>query len=73
MQMMTEKEAAIYLAVKPKTLRQWRWAGRGPRFHRYHRMGGAIRYDLRDLEDYRHQARERSRVWLGGELAAMAS
>ena len=60
--MMTEKEAAIYLAVAPKTLRQWRCYGKGPRYFRYSSTGGSIRYDRRDLDRWLSTARKRSDV-----------
>jgi hypothetical protein len=58
--MMTEKEAAIYLAVAPKTLRQWRCYGKGPPFYRYEVGGGVIRYNRVDLDFWLMQARARS-------------
>ena len=44
-----EKDAAAILCVKVPTLRRWRWAGGGPRFLK---IGGAVRYDLADLEAF---------------------
>ncbi len=44
-----EKDAAAILCVKVPTLRRWRWAGKGPRFLK---IGGAVRYDLADLEAF---------------------
>ena len=44
-----EKDAAAILCVKVSTLRKWRWAGKGPRFLK---LGGAVRYDLADLEAF---------------------
>jgi hypothetical protein len=42
--LLTEKEAAAILGARVQTLRNWRWRGEGPRFHkiglrlvRYHR------------------------------------
>jgi len=44
-----ESEAAELLAVKPSTLRRWRWAGHPPRFLK---IGGAVRYDPADLQEF---------------------
>lgn len=45
-----EKDAAAYLAVEEKTLRNWRWLGKGPKFVKL--AGGAIRYDDAELAAY---------------------
>lgn len=45
----TEKQAAEYLSLQSETLNRWRWAGKGPR---YYRVGGAIRYKLKDLDAF---------------------
>ena len=45
----TENEAAAFLAIKPATLRRWRWAGQGPAFCK---LGGAVRYRQQDLEAF---------------------
>ena len=42
-------EAAAYLDVKPATLEQWRWNGRGPR---YCKLGRSCRYRITDLNDF---------------------
>ena len=44
-----ERQAASFLCLKPATLRQWRCRDYGPS---YHRLGGAIRYHLSDLEKF---------------------
>ena len=44
-----EAEAADYLGLSVKTLRRWRWAGKGPRFLK---LGGAVRYDPADLKAF---------------------
>ena len=46
---MTESDAAEYLNLAVSTLRRWRWAGRGVPFIK---IGGAVRYDLQDLDGY---------------------
>ena len=47
--MMDAHEAGEYLNVKPATLGQWRYSGRGPK---YSKLNGLIRYKLKDLMDY---------------------
>jgi excisionase family DNA binding protein len=46
---LTTTEAAAYLSVKPTTLEQWRWNGRGPRFAK---IGRTVRYRQVDLDDF---------------------
>jgi predicted DNA-binding transcriptional regulator AlpA len=41
--------AAHYLGLELSTLHRWRRAGVGPRFVK---MGGAIRYNTTDLDDF---------------------
>lgn len=43
---LTEREAATYLCISPKTLARWRCVHKGPRVHKF---GGAVRYKLDDL------------------------
>ncbi len=52
-----EQEAARVLDLSVKTLRRWRWAGKGPRFLK---IGGAVRYDPADLEAFMRDARRTS-------------
>lgn len=52
-----EFETARYLGLSVKTLRRWRWAGKGPAFRK---IGGAVRYHPRDLESFVEAARRRS-------------
>ena len=49
--LITEKEAAEYLAVKVTTLQQWRFHGKGPKFYK---LGGsgAVRYKWEDLQEF---------------------
>lgn len=42
-------EAAKRLDVKPQTLKDWRHAGRGPR---YIKLGRSVRYDPADIDAY---------------------
>lgn len=44
---MDERQLAAMTGLKAKTLRRWRVFGRGPRFHK---LGGAVRYEIRDVE-----------------------
>lgn len=46
---LTTPEAAVYLNVKPATLEQWRWNGRGPR---YCKIGRSCRYRIADLDAF---------------------
>jgi len=44
------KAAATYLSASPNTLRQWRSAGKGPR---YHTVGGTmVRYHTDELDAF---------------------
>jgi len=49
--LLTDKEAAAFLNVKPNTLAAWRCTKRveGPR---YVKMGGAVRYPMHELEAF---------------------
>jgi DNA-binding transcriptional MerR regulator len=47
--LMTSKEAAVYLRISEDTLRRWRCRGLGPK---YIRINGRILYRLRDLERF---------------------
>ena len=55
-----ERDAANYLGLSPRTLQQWRYLGRGPRFVRV--SDRCIRYRMRDLDD-----------WLASRLVETAS
>lgn len=48
-QLLTEADAAAFLAMRPATLRRWRWARKGPTFCK---IGGAVRYRHADLEAF---------------------
>ncbi|MBA3007771.1 MAG: helix-turn-helix domain-containing protein [Proteobacteria bacterium] len=43
------EEAAAFLQVKPATLEQWRWSGKGPLFVK---LGRAVIYRKSDLDDF---------------------
>ena len=51
--LINEHEAARRLGIQPCTLRRWRWAGQGPRFHK---IGRAVRYAESDLQSFVVQA-----------------
>ena len=55
--LLREAEAARHCAVSHLTLRRWRWAGKGPAFHK---IGAAVRYDLADLEEFIASGRRHS-------------
>ena len=54
--LLSPKEAAAHLGLKPQTLRKWRVSGRGPR---YLRLGDSSRarvaYRLADLDEWLDQ------------------
>ena len=54
---LTEAEAARILGLEPATLRQWRFLGREPA---YHKFGSAVRYDPREPERFIACARRSS-------------
>ena len=45
----TEAEAATYLRVTPKTLKNYRYRGDGPKYRKH---GGRVVYHIDDLQDY---------------------
>lgn len=45
-----EKTAADHIGVKPSTLQQWRWLGKGPRYIRF--SNRCIRYRREDLDAF---------------------
>lgn len=47
--LLREIDAAAYLGLAPKTLARWRWAGKGPAFHK---LGAAVRYSIEELDLY---------------------
>jgi len=49
MQHLDQKGLAERWAVSPRTLEQWRWQGRGPR---YLKIGGRVVYRLSDIEAF---------------------
>lgn len=55
--LLREREAAEILTLKVTTLRRWRWSGRGPR---YLKLGGAVRYQLADIEAFKEASQRAS-------------
>lgn len=47
--LVNELDAAAMLGLSVKTLRRWRWEGRELP---YVKLGGAVRYDLADIDAY---------------------
>ena len=64
--LVNEAGAALVLSLSVKTLRRWRWAGRGPRFIK---IGAAVRYDPADLVAFIEAGRRQSTSDLGQEAA----
>lgn len=52
-----EHETAKLLGLSVKTLRRWRWVGKGPRFLK---VGAAVRYADQDITAYLDAAQRRS-------------
>ena len=50
MQHLDQKHLAKRWLVSPRTLEQWRWQGRGPR---YLKINGRVIYRLPDIEAFR--------------------
>jgi hypothetical protein len=49
MQHLDQKHLAERWLISPRTLEQWRWQGRGPR---YLKIGGRVVYRLADIEAF---------------------
>ena len=64
--LVNETAAATILALSVKTLRRWRWAGKGPRFLK---LGAAVRYDQGDLAAFIEAGRRTSTSALDPEAA----
>jgi hypothetical protein len=46
---LTEPQLAEWLAISPRTLQQWRFVGRGPKFVK---VGAAVRYSPEAVADW---------------------
>lgn len=46
---MTQEQLANRWHLSPRTLEQWRWLGKGPRFLK---IGARVLYDDKDIESY---------------------
>ena len=64
--LLKEREVARFLTLEVATLRRWRWSGRGPRFLK---LGGAVRYELADIEAFKEASRRASTSDPGPEIA----
>jgi predicted DNA-binding transcriptional regulator AlpA len=64
--LLDETNAARILGLSVKTLRRWRWAGKGPAFRK---LGRAVRYALSDLEAFIASALRTSTSDNGGGLS----
>ena len=53
--------------MSPRTLEQWRWQGRGPKFLK---VGGRVIYHLADVEQYEDECRRDSTTHQIGQAAA---
>jgi excisionase family DNA binding protein len=60
--LVNEIEAARQLGISVKTIRRWRWAGRGPVFRK---IGGSVRYHPADLEAFIEAGRRQSTAEAG--------
>lgn len=49
MQALTQKDLAVRWRISPRTLEQWRWLGKGPRFIK---VGARVIYPLEFVEAY---------------------
>lgn len=55
--LLTDKEAAPLLGVAPATLRSWRCRGIGPAYVKFAGLRGGVRYDVRDIAEFRERCR----------------
>jgi predicted DNA-binding transcriptional regulator AlpA len=51
--MLNERQVAETLGLSVTTLRSWRCREKGPRFHKF---GGAVRYDSAEIERFKFQS-----------------
>jgi len=55
--LLSDKEAAPLLGVAPATLRSWRCRGIGPAYVKFAGLRGGVRYDVRDIAEYKERCR----------------
>lgn len=55
--MLTTKEVAAYLKLKPTALNQMRYRGEGPTFHK---LGSSVRYLKSDIDEWVSASRRTS-------------
>jgi hypothetical protein len=55
--LLTDIEAAPLLGVAPATLRSWRCRGIGPAYLKFAGLRGGVRYDVRDIAEYKERCR----------------
>ena len=48
----TQEQLAEHWHMSPRTLEQWRWLGKGPRFLK---IGGRVLYDEDQIADYENR------------------
>jgi excisionase family DNA binding protein len=53
--LLSEREVAKRLGIAVATVRRWRWSGRPPL--PFVRIGGSIRYELDDIEEFIRRGR----------------
>jgi len=63
--LLNEKEAANYLGLKVSTLRRWRWAGCGLKFHK---IGSAVRYSPQEIQAFIKSGTRTSTSDFGSEV-----
>ena len=61
--LLSESQAARHLAVSPRTLRNWRTRGNGPKFVKV--SARCIRYRVKDLSEWTERRTRRSTSDLG--------
>jgi predicted DNA-binding transcriptional regulator AlpA len=59
-------DAAAVLGLSRKTLTNWRWQGKGPRFQKTPGHRGSVRYPLSELRAWRAENLRRSTSDQGG-------
>jgi len=64
--LVNEHEASRLLAVSVSTLRNWRFAGAGPK---YYKVGRAVRYDPADLRAFARPIEPRRQELAAGARA----